>query len=155
MNQTERDMHTFLTASGVITPLPVGLKSVLHCLKLFSCYCEDNGEPIIDWMQVTKAQFDQFRSSSACMWGIEKVTIPPCPKTRLANAAMPRNVMSSIMATPTPMIDFSSASPDVEDSDVNITQSQHVIHTTFCKAVDSPIVKQTPPRSPAYHSVPD
>ncbi len=46
MNQAERD--TFF-------PLPVGPKSVLHCLKLFSCYFEDNGEPIIDWMQVTKA----------------------------------------------------------------------------------------------------
>jgi len=76
MNQAERDMLTFLNAKGVIAPLPVGLNNVLHCLKLFSCYFEDNGEPI-NWMQVTKAQFDQFRSSKACMWGVKKVTIPP------------------------------------------------------------------------------
>jgi len=136
MNQAERDMLTFFNANDVTTPLPVGLKSVLHCLKLFSCYCENNGESIMDWMKVSKAQFDQFRSSNACMWGIEKVTIPPCPKTRLVNATMPRNVTSSTMVTPAPMINFSSASPDV-------------------KVVDSPLVKQTPPKSPAYHAVPE
>jgi len=133
MNQAERDMLAFLNANGVITRLPVGLKSVLHCLKLFSCYCEDNGEPI-DWMQVTKAKFDHFRSSSACMQGVEKGTIPPSPKTRLANAAMPRNVTSSTVVTPAPMINFSSASPDVTD-------------------VDSPLVKLIPPKSPAYHAI--
>ncbi len=89
----------------------------------------------MDWMQVSKAQFDQFRSSSACMWGIKKVTIPPSPKTRLANATIPRNMTSSTVVTPTPMIDFSSASPDVKD-------------------VDSSLVKQTPPKSPAYHAMP-
>jgi len=58
------------------------------------------------------------------------------------------------MATPAPMISLSSASPDVEDSDgSNITQ--HVLHTTFCKAIDSPLVKQTPPKSPANHAVPE
>ena len=87
-------------------------------------------------MQVANAQFDQFRSSRACMWGVEKVTIPPSPKTRLAEATMPRNVTSSTVVTPAPMIDFSSASQDV-------------------KAVDSPLVKQTPPKSPAYHTVPE
>jgi len=68
----------------------------------------------MDWMQVSMAQFDQIRPSSACMWGIEQDTISPSPKTRLANATMPRNVTSSTMVTPTPMIDFSSASPDVK-----------------------------------------
>jgi len=58
MNQAERDMLTFLNANGVTTLLPVGPKSVLHCLKLFSCYCEENGQPIMDWMKVFKAQFD-------------------------------------------------------------------------------------------------
>jgi len=58
VNQAERDMLTFLNTNGVITPLPFGLKSVLHCLKLFSCYCEENGQPIMDWMKVFKAQFD-------------------------------------------------------------------------------------------------
>ena len=48
---------------------------------------------------------------------------------------MPRNVTSSTVVAPTPMIDFSSASPDV-------------------KTVDSPLV-QTPPKPPAYYAVPE
>jgi len=58
-NQAERDMLSFLNANGVITPLPAGPKSMLYCLKLFSCYYEDNGEPIIDWMQVSSVELVQ------------------------------------------------------------------------------------------------
>jgi len=58
------------------------------------------------------------------------------PKTRLVDATIPRNVTSSTVVTPAPMIDFSSASQDV-------------------KAVDSPLVKQTPPKSTAYQAVPE
>ena len=83
----------------------------------------------MDWMKVSKADF----RSVALYMEEEKVTIPPSPKT---SATLPRNVTSSNMVTPTPMIDFSSASPDV-------------------KVVDSPLVKQTPPKSPAYHAVPE
>jgi len=125
MNQAERDMLTFLNANGVTTPLPVGPKSVLHCLKLFSCYCEDNGEPIMDWMKVSKAQFDQFRSSSECMWGIEKVTIPSSPKPKPDNANVLRNMTCS---TSTPMISPSHDSQDGEDSGSNITELQSVLH---------------------------
>jgi len=61
MNQAERDMLTFLNADGVITPLPVGPKSVLHCLRLFSCYyCEDNGEPIIYRLQARPKNWFQL-----------------------------------------------------------------------------------------------
>ncbi len=81
------------------------------------------------------------------MWEIDKVTIPPCPKTRHANATLPRNVTSSTMVSPAPMINLSSASPAVEESDGNINQLQHVLPTTFCKAVDSPLFKQILPMS--------
>jgi len=86
----------------------------------------------MDWMKISKADFN----SVALYMEEEKVTIPPCPKTRVVNATMPRNVTSSTVVTPAPMINFSSASPDV-------------------KAVDSPLVKQTPPKSPAYHAAPE
>jgi len=48
MNQAERDMLTFLDANGVITPLQIGPKNGLLCLKLFSCYFEENDELIMD-----------------------------------------------------------------------------------------------------------
>jgi len=77
LNQAERDMLTFLHANNFITLLLQVLKNMLLDVELFSCYCEDNDEPIIDWMQVTNAQFDWFRSSAgACFEGHEKVTIP-------------------------------------------------------------------------------
>jgi len=58
MNQSERDLLTFLDANGVITPLPIGLMTMLCSIKLFSCYCEENDKPIMDWSEISKAQFN-------------------------------------------------------------------------------------------------
>ncbi len=98
----------------------------------------------MDWMQVSKAQFDNFRSSSECMWGIEKVIIPPSPKFNLPrpnNATVPKNVTSSTMVTSTSMTSLSSESQDDEDSASNVTELEYVLHSIFCDAVDGPLVK--------------
>jgi len=95
----------------------------------------------MDWMKVSKAQFDQFRSSSECMWEIEKVTIPFSPKPNLHkpdNATVPRNVTSS---TSTSMISLSHDSQDDEDSGSNITELQYIVHSILPEAVDGPLVK--------------
>jgi len=48
-NQAERDMLTFLDANDVITPLPHDKKVMLFNLKLFKCFCEETGKPIMDF----------------------------------------------------------------------------------------------------------
>ncbi len=102
MNQAERDMLTFLDANDIITPLPHAQKDILLNIKLFSCYCEENGKPIMDWSKISKAQYELFRSSSACYKAVEKVTILPSSKSNFhkpVNATIPRNVTSSTMVT--------------------------------------------------------
>jgi len=144
-------------------------RRICSLIKLSSCYCEENGTPIMESTKVSKAQFDQFRSSSECMWGVEKFTIPPSPKFNLHRpdiATMPRNVTSSSMVASAPIISlpsspsaaiprvFSSAlttpvskrllfseSEDDEDSGNKISELQYVFHSIFCEAVDSPLVK--------------
>jgi len=119
MNQAERDTLTFLTAYGVVTPLLQAQKNMLLDVKLISSYCERNGRPIVDWMKISKADFN----SIVLYMEEEKVTTPPSSTARCVNATKPRN---------SPMINFLSASTEIED-------------------VDSLLVKQTPPKSPPYH----
>ncbi len=79
MNQAERDtltFLTFLTANYVVTQLPQILKNMLLDVKLFSCYHEEKGKPIMDWTKVSKADFN----SIALYREVEKVTIPPSSK---------------------------------------------------------------------------
>jgi len=112
MNQAERDTLTFLDANDVVTPLPHDKKEMLLNLKLFSCYCEENGKPIMDWTNISKAHFEQFWSSITCYRAIEKVAIPLSSKfnhSRPDNATMPRNVTSSTMVTSNPMLSLSSS----------------------------------------------
>ncbi len=81
----------------------------------------------MDWMQVSKAQFEQFRSTSECMWGVKKVTIPPSSKINLprpTDATMPRNVTSSTLVDLTSMISLSSNGQDAEDSGSKISELQ-------------------------------
>jgi len=52
--------------------------------KLFSHYCEENGKPtIMDWMKISKAGYNLFRSSIAFYRSIKKVIIPPSSKINL------------------------------------------------------------------------
>jgi len=160
MNQAERDMLTFLNANGVVTPLLQVKKNKLLDVKLFSSYCELIGRPIINWTKVTKADFN----SIALYMEEEWVTIPHRTMGSHANAIQPRNVPSMVNARclstakarnvthtatvmPTPMIDFTSADPDVKVTDaldVNITDNLDI------KAVDSTLITQTPLEPPTY-----
>jgi len=44
---------------------------MLKTLKLFAAFCKAEGHPIDDWTQVTKKDFDEFRSSNACISATE------------------------------------------------------------------------------------
>ncbi len=166
MNQAERDMLTFLNANSVVTPLPQVKKNKLLDVKLFDSYCKRIGRPIKDWMEISKADFN----SVALYMEEEKVTIPHHTSGSHANtielrnmasnamntarhviAAKPRNVTSTTMVTPPPMIDFMSASPDVkviDTLDVDVTDNPYI------EAVNGPLIKQTPPEPPTYDFAP-
>jgi len=132
-------------------------------LKLFSCYCEENDKPIMDWMKLLKAEFNQFTSSAACYRATEKGTIPPSSKFNFSRpdiATVPKNVTStpmislssspsaniprassSALATATSKHVLFSESQDVEDFASNSTELQHALHTILPKAIDSPLIK--------------
>jgi len=52
-----------LDANDVITFLPHAQKDMLLNIKLFSCYCEETGKPIIDWAKISKAEYVSTGSS--------------------------------------------------------------------------------------------
>ncbi len=96
MNQAERDTLTFLDANNVITPLPQAKKNKLLNVKLFSSYRKRISRPIIDWMKISKADFN----SVALYMEEEKVTIPPCTMESHAGTIKPRGVTSATMVMP-------------------------------------------------------
>jgi len=110
MNQAKRDMLTFLNANGVVTPLPQAEKNRLLDVKLFSSYCERSGRPIINWTKVSKANFN----SIVLYMEEEKVTIFSFSMAGCLIATKLRNVTSTTMVTPPPMINFTSASTDIK-----------------------------------------
>jgi len=108
-------------------------RRICSLIKLFSCFCEENGKPTMDRTKISKAEYDQFRSTAACWRGIENVTNPLSSKSNLlrpTNATMPRNVTSS---TSTPMISPSHDSQDDQDSASKISELQHVFIPSFVK----------------------
>jgi len=70
-------------------------------LKLFIHFCEENGKPIMDLMQISKAEFNQFRSSAACYRAVKKVAIPPSSKFSFSKtdiATVPKDVTAPIIS---------------------------------------------------------
>ncbi len=144
INQAERDILTFLDANNVVIPLMPSQKKMLLDVNIFSYFCVENGKPIMDWMKISKAEFDQFRYSIVCYRGIKKVTIPLNSKilSGYASATIPR-ASSFALATPTLVskcLLFSKGQIS-EDSDTGIAELQHVLDTLLLKAIDSPLVK--------------
>jgi len=129
MNQAKRDMLTFLNANGVVTPLLQVEKNKLLDIKLFGSYHKRIGRPIIDWMKISKGDFN----SVTLYMEEEKVTIPhhtmeshadtikprnvastTTITARFLIAAKPRNVSNTTMVTLPPTIDFINASPEIK-----------------------------------------
>ncbi len=139
MNQAKRDMLTFLNANGVVTPLPQVQKNMLLDVKLISSYCERNSRPIVNWMEISKADFN----SVTLYMEEEKVTIPHHTKESHVDANKPKNETSIAMVTSTSMINYLNASPDIK-----------VIDGPEIEAVNNSLVEQTPPKSPTYEAAP-
>ncbi len=175
MNQAKRDMLTFLDGNNVVTPLPLAQKNLLLDIMLFSSYRKRIGRPVINWMKNSKADFD----SITLYMEEEKVTIPHHTLESHANTIKPRNVTSTTTVTPMmipcctseshvntikprnvtstttvmsiPMIDFSCANLKVKvinAPDIKVTNDLYI------KDVNSPLVKQTPPKVPTYKVAP-
>ncbi len=72
LSQTDCDDLRYLQVDGSEASLSICLKGMLKLLKLFTAYYVAEGHPINDWTQVTKKDFDDFRSSDACITATEK-----------------------------------------------------------------------------------
>ena len=69
--QPARDALTYQDDNGTVKPLPIGPKIRLRALKIFANFCLAEGSPIVDWTEITKKDFDDFRCSRACMHATE------------------------------------------------------------------------------------
>jgi len=53
----------------------------LLAIKAFGQYCEDEGKPIFNWMQVTRDEFNRYRRSNFDH-AAEKLTVHPGVKVK-------------------------------------------------------------------------
>ena len=84
LDHHSRNALTYELDDGTVKPLPLGYKNLLRVLKIFTDYCQDEGNPIEDWTAVTKRDFDDFRTSHAGLALLEKsdafsISTPPNP----------------------------------------------------------------------------
>jgi len=88
LSPPERDALVFPLADGTEKPLSLGHKSMLRALKIFTNFCQADGNPIEDWTVVTKKDFDNFRTSQTGLATTEKMdalslpTPAPHPKQK-------------------------------------------------------------------------
>jgi len=61
--QSAHDALTYCDAYGTVRPLAIGHKNLLWMLKIYGAYSKAEGSPIMDWMMITKKDFDDFRCS--------------------------------------------------------------------------------------------
>jgi len=78
LSQADHDDLRYEQDDGTDAFLSIGHKGMLKTLKLFTAYNVAKGHPIDDWTQVTKKNFDDFRSSSTCITATEKTTTLWC-----------------------------------------------------------------------------
>jgi len=71
LSQSDCVNLTYMEDGGTLKPISIGQKGMLKTLKLFAAFCKAEGHPIEDWTQVTKRDFDEFRSSNACISATE------------------------------------------------------------------------------------
>ena len=63
LSQLARDALTYHDVYGNVKPLAIGHKNLLRMLKIYGAYHGAEGSPIVDWMTITKKDFDDFRRS--------------------------------------------------------------------------------------------
>jgi len=81
LSQVDRDSLTFIDADTLVTPLSLGLWNLLKAIRIFGPFCSAQGRPITDWMEVTKADFDEFRCSTKCFNAVKfNAQVPTAPK---------------------------------------------------------------------------
>jgi len=108
-------MLTYQDAYGTMRPLAIGHKNLLQMLKIYGAYCKAEGSPIVDWMAITKKDFDDFRCSQAGLhvseWDntIAPATIPviipkshPSSMVSVATSKSPSSMVSIMMSRSSP-----------------------------------------------------
>ena len=85
----ERDVLVFPLDDGTEKLISIGHKNMLQALKIFTNFCQANGNPIEDWTTVTKKDFNDFRTSQAGLAATAKMDTlssptpaPPPPKQK-------------------------------------------------------------------------
>ncbi len=56
LSQAEQDFLSFLGEDGVVSSLSIGHRNKLKAVKIYVSYCMAQGEPIVNWTEVTKAE---------------------------------------------------------------------------------------------------
>ncbi len=81
LNQADHDSLTFLDENTLVTLLPLGLRNLLKAIRIYGPFCSAQGRPITNWTEVTKAKFDEFRSSTECYNATKfNAQVPTAPK---------------------------------------------------------------------------
>jgi len=96
LSQSERDALTYHDVYGNVRPLAIGHKNLLRMLKAYAAYCEAKGSPIVDWMTITKKDFDDFRHSQAGLCASEWYDIA-APAT--VPVVLPKSSLSMVSVT--------------------------------------------------------
>jgi len=72
LSQSDHVNLTYVEDGSTVKPISIGHKEMLTTLKLFAAFCKAEGYPIVHWTQVTKKDFDEFRSSNECIYATER-----------------------------------------------------------------------------------
>jgi len=122
-----RDALTYHDDYGIVKPLLIGHKNQLQVLKIFATYRKMEGFPIVNWMTITKKDFDDFRCSRAGLRATEMddaiapvtvsiTTFESSPTTMPATASKSSPSATSLMTSKNSL--HMDSSDVTEDQDV-------------------------------------
>ncbi len=143
LSQSGCDAPTYHDAYGTVRPLAIGHKNLLQMLKIYGAHCKAEGSPIVDWMTITKRDFDDFRHSQAGLHASEwDNTIAPAT----ISVVLPKSSSSTVSIT-------TSASPPVAISIMTSASSSSEVSVTASKSSSSTVLVATSRRSSSMVSI--
>jgi len=148
LSQLERDALTYHNVYGNVRPLAIGHKNLLQMLKIYGAYCKAEGSPIMDWMMITKKDFNDFRCSRAGLHASEwDDTIAPATIPVIIPNSPSSTVSVAMSKSPSPTVSIkASGSPPVTASVVTSESSSSTVLVTTTKR-SSPTVSVVTARS--------
>ncbi len=128
LSQLACDALTYQDDCGIVKPLPIGPKNQLQVLKISAAYREVEGSPIVDWMMITKKDFNDFWSSRACMQATKRAD-DIAPATVSVMTSKSPSHMVSITTFESSPVTMPVATPKSSSSTVSITASKSTAPT--------------------------